>query len=243
MALIGIFNNTVLEGINNFPATTNSYAINFTKCDKVGILDTDDFVLQFINYDKLKDIMKRGILEFENMFYDHKDNSVNVDFIRPNILSFDSEYTYKSKDDIIELYYNSYVVEGQNNRIKIAGTNISFNFELNNDGEYKFLVNGEQFGWFYSHLFGEYDNILDVIDTCLMGIPLVYRINSNYIGVVFEVVDVYNFASCLLIFDNNGTCIDMWVDSDEANFSRLNRPVSNIVAKCETLKKGLYIVC
>ena len=220
MALIGVFNSVVYEGINHFPASNGSYIPDMRKCNKIGILDTDDFILQFISCEKLLNIMQNTDLVFENMFYDGKNVEVNIDFMRPNILAF-----------------------GQVNGIKVNNKDISFTFEQNMIGEYKFLVNNKQVGWFYTHLFSEDGDIVDVYNNAVLGIPLVYKINKEYLGVVFGVSDDMNYASCLLIFDLQGNCIDMYVDNTESSFSRLSNKPSAIMAKCLSLKKGLYTVC
>lgn len=243
MALIGIFNSVVYEGINHFPASNGSYIPDMRKYNKIGILDTDDFILQFISCEKLLNIMQNTDLVFENMFYDSKNAEVNVDFMRPNILAFDSDYIYTSRDKTIELYSNDYLDDGQTNGIKINNQDINFTFEQNMIGEYKFLVNNKQVGWFYTHLFSEDGDIVDVYNNAVLGIPLIYKINKEYLGVVFGVSDDMNYASCLLIFDLQGNCIDMYVDNNESSFSRLNNQPSAIMAKCLSLKKGLYTVC
>lgn len=242
--LIGIFSSWSHK---TFAEITSDCQIQCNNSDKIAILDTDDYVLQFISYSKLYDIVKEGTLDFYNIDYDKDENSVGANPLNPNLAYLDNSYILPSTDGLIELYSiddcQSYIING----VRINGKRIEFSFEKSMFGEYKFIVNGEQVGWFYTEDYTEDGSIDTVADYSTIGISLVYRISKEYVGVVFCVnCDEFSyFSNCLLIFDLNGNFVDMYQSDSKSNFTRCNDklPASNIVSKCVTLKKGLYTVC
>lgn len=185
-------------------------------CDNFYILDTDDFIIQSISYEKLKSLIKEERVDIFNVWYDGETDSLYSAEDTDTLL--DISDTISSIDGTIKVGSNKLF----DNFVEIGGKRVNIEFVVDEEHYdtsdiflgYIFKVNGVDVAYFYpGDLYDNLYNIDYIYDNCFMGIDIVYKVSNNVVAVKFVIKlcsDTSNEAAILLLFSTDGDFIDSY---------------------------------